>query len=70
MSGISGIAVLGEARRRVHGIPVVFVTGHPELLEGPSVPFEPSPIVFTKPISYADLSARLSELFRLRSNGQ
>ena len=62
MPGMSGIAVLGEARRRVRGIPVIFVTGHPELLSGPEVPFEPSPIIFTKPVSVADLSARLSEL--------
>jgi CheY-like chemotaxis protein len=62
MPGVSGIAVLGEARRRVHHIPVVFVTGHPELLSGPPVPFEPSPIVLTKPISYAELRVRLTEL--------
>jgi len=63
MPGLSGIAVLGEVRRRFQGIPVVFVTGHPDLLTGSSLPFEPSPIVFTKPLSYADLSARLRELF-------
>jgi two-component system response regulator MprA len=62
MPGMSGIAVLGAARRRVRGMPVVFVTGHPDLLKGPSIPFEPSPIVFTKPLSYAELSERLSEL--------
>ena len=62
MPGASGIAVLGEARRRVHHIPVVFVTGHPELLTGPPVPFEPSPIVLTKPISYAELRARLTAI--------
>lgn len=66
MPGMSGIAVLGEARRRVRNIPVVFVTGHPELLGKPAIPFEPSPIVFTKPISVADLSARLTELLLAR----
>jgi two-component system response regulator MprA len=66
MGDVSGIAVLGEARRRVDRIPVVFVTGHPQLLAGPAIPFEPSPIVFTKPVSYADLSARLVELFTVK----
>jgi CheY-like chemotaxis protein len=65
MPGASGIAVLGEARRLFRGIPVVFVTGHPDLLSRPPLPFEPLPIIFTKPISYAALSARLSELLPL-----
>ncbi len=64
MPGLSGIAVLGAARRRVKDIPVVFVTGHPDLLVRPGIPFEPSPIVFTKPLSYAELSERLSELLQ------
>jgi CheY-like chemotaxis protein len=62
MPRASGIAVLGEARRRARGVPVIFVTGHPELLLAPAIPFEPSPIVFTKPISYDDLITRLDEL--------
>jgi two-component system OmpR family response regulator len=62
MPRASGIAVLGEARRRWRSIPVLFVTGHPDLLERPSIPFDPSPIVFTKPISYPEFSARLREL--------
>jgi two-component system response regulator MprA len=64
MGNVSGIAVLGEARREGRRIPVVFVTGHPELIYGCPIPFEKSPIVFTKPISVAELSARLSELLR------
>jgi DNA-binding response OmpR family regulator len=62
MPRAGGIAVLGEARRRWRSIPVVFVTGHPELLQRPGIPFDPVPIVFTKPIAYAELSARLREL--------
>ena len=62
MPGASGIAVLGEARRRWPGIPVLFVTGHPELLTQYPIPFEPSPIVFTKPLHYADFAARLREV--------
>jgi CheY-like chemotaxis protein len=66
MPGVSGIAVLGEARRRVKGIPVVFVTGHPDLLARPGIPLEPSPIIFTKPVSYTALRERLSELLAAR----
>jgi len=66
MPGRSGIAVLGEARRRYRGIPIVFVTGHPNLLRGPAIPLEPTPIVFTKPVSYADLRERLNQLLALR----
>ncbi len=62
MLGMSGIAVLGAARRRGQSIPVIFVTGHPQLLARPPIPFEPSPIVFTKPVAYADLRDRLNEL--------
>jgi CheY-like chemotaxis protein len=62
MPRAGGIAVLGEARRRLGNIPVIFVTGHPELLARGDVPFEASPIVFTKPISYADVSDALRAL--------
>ena len=43
-------------------MPVVFVTGHPELLAKPGIPFDNAPTVFTKPISYADFSAELQRL--------
>jgi CheY-like chemotaxis protein len=62
MPRASGIAVLGEARRRWKDIPVVFVTGHPELLARPAVPISPAPVVLTKPMSYADLSMTLQAL--------
>jgi CheY-like chemotaxis protein len=57
-----GIAVLGEARRRWKNIPVVFVTGHPELLTHLGVPLSPAPLVLTKPISYTELRSTLQEL--------
>jgi CheY-like chemotaxis protein len=62
MPGAGGIAVLGEARRRWRDIPFVFITGHPELLRRPEVPFLPEPVVLTKPISYAELSYELNKL--------
>jgi two-component system OmpR family response regulator len=65
MPHASGIAVLGEARRRWQRVPVIFVTGHPELV-GPrgSLPFasDMGPVVLTKPVSYADLGAHIREL--------
>jgi CheY-like chemotaxis protein len=62
MPGVGGLAVLGEVRRRWSDVPVLFVTGHPELLARYPIPFEPNPIVFTKPLSYADFASRLREL--------
>jgi two-component system response regulator MprA len=63
MPRASGIAVLGEARRRWKDIPVVFMTGHPELLAGsPLAVPKPAPLVLTKPISYAELSAALRDM--------
>jgi CheY-like chemotaxis protein len=66
MPRASGIAVLGEARRRWKSIPFVFVTGHPELLSSPRIPFgEPAPLVLTKPISYTELSSMLRTLLHV-----
>lgn len=62
MPRASGIAVLGEARRLWGNIPVIFVTGHPELLAQKDVPFDRSPVVFTKPISYVDFAEKLQSL--------
>ena len=66
MPRAGGIAVLGEARRRWGPLPFVFVTGHPELLANPRVPFLPEPLVLTKPISYAELSSTLDRLLPAR----
>jgi two-component system cell cycle sensor histidine kinase/response regulator CckA len=63
MPRAGGIAILGEARRRWKDIPVVFVTGHPELLARPALPIDPAPLVLTKPISYGELSEALQRLF-------
>ena len=64
MPRAGGLAVLGATRRRWHDVPVVFVTGHPELLANPGIPFERAPLVFTKPISYADFSEALQQILR------
>jgi CheY-like chemotaxis protein len=62
MPRAGGLAVLGAARRKWKDVPVIFVTGHPELLANPGIPFEQTPTVFTKPISYADFSETLQKL--------
>jgi CheY-like chemotaxis protein len=62
MPRAGGLAVLGAARRRWKDVPVIFVTGHPELLANPGIPFDHAPTVFTKPISYADFSETLQRL--------
>ena len=63
-----GIAVLGEARRRWSTIPVIFVTGYPELIEQATARFQPSPLVFAKPISYDAFGATLHGLFSKRGH--
>jgi two-component system response regulator MprA len=64
MPRLGGIAVFGEAKRRWKDIPFVFITGHPDLLASPRLDLSPIPLVLTKPISYAELSATLGELLR------
>jgi DNA-binding NtrC family response regulator len=62
MPRAGGLAVLGAARRKWKDVPVIFVTGHPELLANPGIPFDRAPTVFTKPISYTDFSEVLQRL--------
>lgn len=66
MPRAGGIAVLGEARRRWKDIPVIFVTGHAELLSRPPLPCAPPPLILTKPVSYGDLTASLNGLLEAR----
>lgn len=64
MPRAGGLAVLGAARRLWKDVPVIFVTGHPELLSNPGIPFDRAPTIFTKPISYADFSEALQRLVK------
>jgi CheY-like chemotaxis protein len=63
MPRASGIAVMQHARTARPGIPVIFVTGHPEMLAR-LAPSEPEPVIFTKPIQYADVNAALARAMR------
>ncbi len=55
-----GIAVARYAQSRCPRLPVFVITGHPEFMAGAEDSFDPRPIVFTKPIDYADFSDQLS----------
>ncbi len=55
-----GVAVLLEARKRWPQISVIFITGRPDLLAG--LVADPRPVVFTKPVSYADLNTTLRDI--------
>jgi CheY-like chemotaxis protein len=54
-----GMAVSRYARSRRNDMPIFVVTGYPELAAQLERDLVPHPIVFTKPLVYADLSAAL-----------
>ena len=54
-----GYAVSAFARSRNAEIPIIMVTGYPHLA---AQNLEPKPIVLTKPLDYADLSAALARV--------
>jgi CheY-like chemotaxis protein len=54
-----GHAVSAFARSRDARIPIIMVTGYPQLA---SQKLSPKPIVLTKPLDYADLSAALARV--------
>ena len=63
MARVSGIKVLEGARQRWPTVPVIFVTGHPELLAQVGTQFDPAPRVFSKPLIYAEFVVALRSLF-------
>ena len=54
-----GVAVSAFARSRDADIPIIMVTGYPHLA---GQKLSPEPIVLTKPLDYADLSAALARV--------
>lgn len=62
MPGASGFTVMLEARRMQPTVPVIFLTGHPDLLARLPLKIDPAPIVFTKPIEYDDLRATIGRV--------
>jgi len=61
MPEVNGVAVAATARARTPGLPIIFITEHPEL--APREAVSPT-MVFTKPVSYAELNAAIGRLAR------
>jgi two-component system response regulator MprA len=60
MPNADGTAVALYARSRYKDMPIIVVTGYPELAAQLERDLAPQPVVFTKPLVYADLSAALA----------
>ncbi len=54
---VNGFALARMARWRRPGLPIVFMTGYPEVLEAEAIQ-EP---VFLKPVDFAQLAAKIKE---------
>lgn len=59
LSNADGLAVSVFARSRDAEIPIIMVTGYPQVA---THALSPKPIVLTKPLDYADLSAALARV--------
>jgi DNA-binding NtrC family response regulator len=66
MPGASGVTVMLEARRKQPDVPVIFITGHPDLLARSSLRLDPAPVIFTKPVAYDDLKSTIGRVTRDR----
>ncbi len=62
LPGQNGLAIMDHARRAKPELPVIFVTGYPDLLARAPERSAPAPIVFTKPLSYGALHDVLGRL--------
>lgn len=54
-----GFAIAYRARERQPSLPIVFVTGYPDLVSRRMKSLDPEPRVFVKPLDYAALAAEL-----------
>ncbi len=61
MPNADGAAVSTYARSRKSDMPIIVVTGYPQLASQLDA-LDPKPIVFTKPLVYAELSAELARV--------
>lgn len=60
MPGIDGMAVAHYARQLYPQLPIILLTGYPELVGRQAKTLSPSPRVFTKPVNYDALTAELA----------
>jgi two-component system, cell cycle sensor histidine kinase and response regulator CckA len=65
MPNVDGLAVTQFARSREPLLPVVIVTGHPNMALGMGGTLNPLPVVLVKPVEYAKLA---DELRRVTTN--
>ena len=56
-----GVVVAQYARSRDPELPVLFVTGYPEIVERRKRLLSPIPVVLAKPVAYETLSSALSD---------
>ena len=61
VAAVDGLTIARYARSRFQELPVVVVTGYPHLLHA-GEPLEPPPILFTKPVDYAELTRTLDRI--------
>ena len=61
MPHADGLAVAKYARACRPGLPVVLVTGYPDLVARRVGSLDPEPQVFTKPLDYDELSTKLGQ---------
>ncbi len=59
MPHADGFAVARYARTRCVTMPVLMVTGYPEVASWAEPTFDPPALILTKPLSYEELTARL-----------
>ena len=62
MPHADGVAVASYARSRRPGLPVLIVTGYPDLVSRDGDALDPAPTVLSKPLDYARLGDELRRL--------
>jgi CheY-like chemotaxis protein len=64
LATIDGLTVVRYARTRFAGLPVLVVTGYPELVRTPGL-VGSAPLVFTKPVDYRQLATALTQSLKV-----
>ena len=64
MPHVDGVAVASYDRSLAPTIPVVFITGYPQLVSSAKAKLDPAPIVHTKPIDYGRFSEQVGQISR------
>jgi two-component system response regulator MprA len=62
MAHVDGVAVASYARSRQADMPVIIVTGYPELVQRLAHSLEPAAKVLVKPAPYSEISQLLSQV--------